>query len=120
LGYGIKILTNISTSVLYTRYTSSGSADVDAEFDLLGTSVDLDITPSGGISNYGTLRPVLETYLGLGWGSYFCDNDFHFDLSVGYDFNVHWNYVTRLTDMGAINPGNLYLHGLNVQARFDF
>ncbi len=120
LGYGIKILTNISTSVLYTRYTSSASATVDAELDVLSTPVDLSASPSGGISNYGTLRPVLETYLGLGWGSYFCDNDFRFDLSVGYDFNVHWNYVTRLTDMGTSNPGNLYLHGLNVQARFDF
>ena len=117
LGYGLKFLSNISTSVLYTRYTGHTQTDNVGSGRLI---TELDLTGSSYIheSNYGTLRPVIETYLGLGWGSYFCDNNCHLDLSVGYDFNVHFDYITMA--VAPSDPSNLYLHGLNIQARFDF
>lgn len=120
LGYGLKILTNISASVLYTRYTQHSNLDLDIFGDAFDTDFSFDSDSSISVPNYGTLRPVVETYLGLGWGSYFCDNDFHLDLSVGYDFNVYFNYVTHANQNGMGNGANMYLHGLNVQARFDF
>ena len=120
LGYGFRMLSNVSISALYTRYTKSadiersGSATLfpDTIFSqVIPLTADIDLTES----SYGTLRPVLETSLGLGWGSYFCDESFRINLSIGYDFNIYWNYIS----VGVIN-GGLYLHGLNVQARFDF
>lgn len=117
LGYGFKILSNISASVLYTRYTQNADLDMDMSLTMLSLPVNVDADLDYSDSSYGTIRPIAEAFLGLGWGSFFCDNDFHFDLSVGYDFNVYWDYV--LLARGA-PASNMYLHGLNIQARFDF
>lgn len=120
LGYGLKFLSNLSASVLYTRYSGGYDYNSKGTGTLVGSSFSLASDVNVQESNYATLRPVLETYLGLGWGSYFYDDAFHADFSVGYDFNVHWNYVTSIELAGSKNSSNLYLHGLNVQARFDF
>ncbi len=94
LGSGFRLIGDMSQSVLYTRYTERK-----------------------GSNDYNTLRAVTETSLGLGWGSYFGDmNDFHFDLTVSYDFNIYWN---QFAGAGS-NFGNDYLQGLNVGLRFDF
>jgi len=115
LGYGFKILSSISASVLYTRYTSSSDMAVEGTGDLLDTTFSVDANVGVSDSNYGILRAITESALGLGWGTAFCDDQYHIDFGITYDFNVYWNYVTR-----RHNPGNLYLHGLNIQARFDF
>ncbi len=120
LGYGFKILGNMSASVLYTRYTGSSETLTIGSGTFVGSSFSLNSETNIDTPNYGTIRPVLDTFLGLGWGSYFYDEAFHFDLSAGYDFNVHWNYVTAVELAGYKNSSNLYLHGVNVQARFDF
>ncbi len=94
LGSGFRLMGDLAQSVLYTRYTQRPGAD-----------------------GYNTLRSVTESSLGLGWGSYFGDsNDFHFDLTVSYDFNVYWNQFAQKGN----NFDNVYLHGLNVGLRFDF
>jgi hypothetical protein len=118
LGYGIKFLSNVSVSAVYTRYTQTLDGKVDGEMSLITLPVSLKSSGQMKQSNYGTIRPILETYLGLGWGSFFCENKFHFDLSVGYDFNVFWNYVTEIG--GTLPPASMYLHGVNAQVRFDF
>jgi hypothetical protein len=119
LGYGVKFLSNMSASVLYTRYTGDFSSSTTGTGKVI-TAFSGNSSVSINESNFGRLRPVLESYLGLGWGSYFGDNSFRLDLSIGYDFNVHFDYVTNMTTPGGSGPSNLYLHGLNVQARFDF
>ncbi len=116
-GWGFRMLADVAASVLYTRYTDlSGSVTGDVTH---GVVAGLN---TGISSNYNTLRAVTETSLGLGWGSYFGDNnDFHFDLSASYEFNVYWNQNMLgmvINEHGS--PGNTYLHGLNVAARFDF
>ncbi len=116
-GLGFRMMTDIAASVLYSRYTDlSGSVSGSATH---GVTAAFNSSVS---SNYNTLRAITETSLGLGWGSYFGDNnDFHFDLSASYEFNVYWNQ--NMLDMvinGNGSPGNTYLQGLNVAARFDF
>jgi hypothetical protein len=112
LGYGIKILANASLSTLYTRYNlydeDSGTIN---ESSISGVYHQL--------KSYGTLRPITETYLGLGWGLYFCKNNFHLDLSLGYDFNVYWNYNMAFATTTQ-KVGNMYLHGMELRGRFDF
>jgi len=71
------------------------------------------------MDNYSSLRPITESFLGLGWGSYFSDNSFHLDLSAGYNFNTYWSWNVANVTYGQ-NAGNLYLQGMNIQARFDF
>ena len=111
LGFGLQIMANLSTSVLYARYNlnNEGSATISG----VSTSFSGET-----LHNVGTLRPITEAFLGLGWNRGFCDDSFRFALSAGYDFNVYWDYNMQ-GSVGA-NPGNMYLQGLNIQARFDF
>ncbi len=112
LGYGIKILGNIGASILYTQYNANASY-----YNVLNS-----VAASGSaeyLDNYGTLRPVTEFFLGLGWGSYFAKEKFHFDFSVGYDFDVYWDYNMLFYSIDQV-IGNMYLQGMNIQVRFDF
>lgn len=113
LGYGIKALGNLATSVLYTSYNS----DYDTSFTMVGTGSAS--SHGSGLDNYGTLRPVTEAFLGLGWGSYFANQALHMDLLIGYDFNVFWDY-NMIFATASQSVGNMYLHGMNIQLRFDF
>ena len=99
LGAGFRLMANAGVSALYTSYTTLNGS--------LTSSHD----------NYNTVRAITETSLGLGWGSYFGDNnDFHFDLSASYEFNAYWNQNMAGVLVGG-TPRNNYLHGLNVAVR---
>ena len=112
LGYGIKVLANIATSVLYTSYNAGTTTHLELNGSFAnGTGSDLH--------NYGTLRPVTEAFLGLGWGSYLWNDNFHMDVSIGYDFDVYWDFNMQYATISQ-TVGNMYLHGMNIQARFDF
>ncbi|MES2200486.1 MAG: Lpg1974 family pore-forming outer membrane protein [Chlamydiota bacterium] len=128
LGWGFRILANIAESVLYTRYTTL-TGKIDGGVSEVGTTADFTSTVGGAndtecssSSNYNTLRAITETSLGLGWGSYFGDNnDFHFDITASYEFNIYWNQnMYGMVVNGHGSPGNTYLQGLNIAARFDF
>ncbi len=117
LGCGFRFMADLAASILYTRYTSlEGTVTGGATS---GVTASLTTNSSSG---YNTLRAVTESSLGLGWGSYFGDNnDFHFDLSASYEFNVYWNQnMMGMVVNGNGSPANNYLHGLNIAARFDF
>jgi hypothetical protein len=118
LGYGLKLLSNIAVSAVYTRYTQKTVAETKGELHMLTLPVNISSSSQFTENNYGTIRPILETYFGLGWGSFFCKDRFHLDLSLGYDFNVFWNYATEFG--GTVPPVSMYLHGVNAQLRFDF
>src|SRR3990167_1559093 len=112
LGYGLKLIGNLSTSALYTKYVWRKHTS-----DLISGSVDADLTSQFTRSNgYYNFVPVTETAFGFGWGSYLCNRGFHFDVSVLYDINVYWAY----TNLNFNYPQNMMLHGLNIQTSFDF
>ena len=73
------------------------------------------------------LQPHAELELGFGWGSYFTDDRWHFDLSASYGFQVFWDQnMFRHFDDGfsqassTLSNGNLYVHGLTATVRFDY
>jgi hypothetical protein len=116
LGYGIKIMGSASLSALYTRYTTLSTSVTGAVSST--SSANLHTNQK---KNYNTVNPIGEASLGLGWGSYFCDDGIHFEISAGYDFKLFWNQnvVNTLINSNG-SPGNMSLRGLNIQARFDF
>jgi Legionella pneumophila major outer membrane protein precursor len=73
------------------------------------------------------IRTHLDMEMGLGWGSYFDNNNWHFDLSAAYGWQVFFdqNMFRRFTDFGSVAfnivpNGNLYVQGLTATARLDF
>ena len=73
------------------------------------------------------LQPHADLELGFGWGSYFSEDRWHFDLSASYGFQVFWdqNMFRHFDDItmqqnSTLPSGNLYVHGLTATARFDY
>lgn len=115
IGQGLRFEGNAGGSLLYMQYTSVGHKELDS-----GTTV-----LTAGTSDLNALRPTTEFGVGLGWGSYYSCQQFYFDVSARYDFMVLWNQNVLRQLVGNLagyteGPGNLYLHGLTVSARFDF
>lgn len=71
------------------------------------------------------VAPSYELMLGLGWETDFDKKHWHFDFSLGYEFQCFWNQnimeMVRII-LGEVNasPGDLMFHGLSAKLRFDF
>ncbi len=111
LGGGFRFEGDMAANLLYTRFSSVVYHDQSA-------SINFD--------ELNLLRPSADMELGLGWGSYFDQQNYHFDVSASYSFNVMWgqNQMRSLVDeyrssVGA-EPGDLHLHGVNATLRLDF
>ncbi len=114
-GYGLRMFGDVNGDILFTRYRTAL------------TSFDGTDTYSVSQIHINTVRPHANLDLGFGWGSYFDNNNWHFDLMASYGFQVFWNqnmfrHFTDDTMPGNSNlpNGDLYVQGLNLTARFDF
>lgn len=115
LGCGFRMEGDVAGSVLFTRYTKVTHHE------------DTALTPySLHYRDYNTMRPMAEMNVGLGWGSYFDRQNYHFDLLATYDFNILWgqnmmrSLVSTAETHAAFEAADLHLQGLTLTARFDF
>lgn len=122
LGYGLKLLGDASFDILYTRYNTRYQEQL---FSSVTSAVVNSIKVTQNHIDY--LRPHIYGDLGIGWGSYFDNNNWHVDLLATYNFQVFWNqnmfrqYMNSTAIATSFAPnGDLYVHGLDVVARFDF
>lgn len=128
VGCGFRLVGNANADVLYTRYNVTSRATLTSEAFSTGELPTL-ITGSSSANlrqkHIDLLRPHVDVEMGLGWGSYFDNNNWHVDLSATYGYQVFWdqNMFRFFTDSWnrSFDPnGNLYVHGLTFTARFDF
>jgi hypothetical protein len=126
LGYGARFIGDASVDILYTRYSIHFNQQV-AQFAGIGPATN-PISSNASVSQeIDLLRTHLDIEMGLGWGMYLWDQSYHIDLSATYGFQVFWdqNMCRNFTDdvmqaKSNIPNGNLYIHGLTANARFDF
>ena len=123
---GFRAYSNAALNLMYARNKVDGNGISNTtEFTLLRYKKHI-------------LRDVEELVLGLAWGSYFTNDTWHMDISVAYEVQrySHTNYMSKYAQMyssdtsetvslfelrsNLMKPGDLYLHGLTVTARFDF
>jgi hypothetical protein len=111
LGKGFRFEGNAAANLLYTYFTSVKFRNFDG---------------STAYPEFSLLMPSADMELGIGWGSYFDEDNYYFDVAASYSFNVMWgqNQMRALADetqerVGAA-PGALHLHGLNATLRLDF
>jgi hypothetical protein len=127
LGLGIEYLlplemrieSSLAGALLYTTYHATHEEDA--------ASTGFNPGPyTASYSLYRTLRPAAELGLGVGWGAYFFDRDFHLDFCADYEFRIFWsqNMMRKLLDDTLYGTGggtsDLFFHGLTLKARFDF
>lgn len=118
-----------SIDIMFAQNKISGSHVVTATgVASLNPSLNPTLT---GYKKY-ILRDVEDFSIGLGWGSCFRSDKWHFDLAVSYEIQrySHTNYMSTYDQtFGApqfqdftkqVKPGDLFLHGLSVTTRFDF
>lgn len=120
LGQGIRIFGNGYADLLYTKYKLQNKSILERE-----TTANTQYVISK--DRVGGVRPHLDLELGLGWGSYFDNNNWHIDLSAGYGFQVFFNQnmFRNSTDdvvraASNVANGDMTIQGLTVKARLDF
>jgi len=119
LGEGWRFFGNGAVSLVYKRSTLDGTI----------RAYDTNIQAVAVLAQFqekdDLLRPELELGLGFGWGTYFDNRNWHFDLSAGYDFLLFFNQQVMSTAfyetaIAELVPHDIYLHGLTITATFDF
>lgn len=65
-----------------------------------------------------TTQLFYEGGVGLGWGTYLCNCDYHIDLLIGYDMMT--NYIKAILLPIGDPHYEFYYQGLSVKAQFDF
>jgi len=120
LGEGIRIYGNGYADLLYTKYKLQNKT----VYTLNSTGVVQSVISKDRV---GAIRTHLDLELGLGWGSYFDNNNWHIDLSAGYGFQVFFdqNMFRSFSDdivvaSGNVANGDMTVQGLTVKARLDF
>jgi hypothetical protein len=120
LGYGFKLTGDASGDILYTRYNYQTT---QTAAPLLGATTS-EFSVEEKRNDFLRAHAALE--LGLGWGSYFDNHNWHVDLSASYGFQVFWdqNMVRSYNGAGlsysSVPNGNLYIHGLTANLKLDF
>jgi len=117
---GFKVFGNAAFNLMYVSNKFSGIVN---EQIIINQNYRINKT------TIKSLRHVDELMLGLGWGSYFANDKTHFEILAAYELQYysHTNYfMEHIIDVTNVNvienskPGDLYLHGLTLSARFDF
>ncbi len=124
--YGFRLFFDLNASLFYQKFYKVQLDDTrgdDANF----------IEKHFKNNDVKRINPYAGTSLGLGWGKYFgCNDGYHFDMSLGYDISFYWNQnrirhiisqnynlITPIST-GHDSLGDLYMHGLTFDVRFDF
>jgi hypothetical protein len=126
IGCHFRIFGNVAAALTYQKFKTRLEQILPVQKN--GT---ISVTDSTAItykskSSTSYLTPEAELELGLGYGTYFCNNEWYFDLTAGYSFNYFWhqNMMRNLSDgfsrLIDSHVGDLMLHGLTVTARLDF
>ncbi len=117
LGYGFKLFSNLSSSVLAGWFDNSQKYGVPGG----ATVVKLTNKPQAVV-------PSLDLNLGVDWGTTLADCKYYLDLRFGYEFQIWWNqwyirqFVTGQTDGNFNNVpgyGNLSLNGFTLKVQLD-
>lgn len=113
-GAGFRFLFTGEVALAYERISKNSSKVINNSVIPLGATVITQDYPKQAYAVQG----MGIGSVGLAWGSYFCCQRYHFDLSASYELNgvygafYDYNTVLFLSDT--------QFRGLTVQAQFDF
>jgi hypothetical protein len=118
---GFRLYGNAMADVVYSLYNVHAK-QTGVTAATAGTQ-ELNVSDSG----VGAVRAHTDLEFGLGWGTYIDCQNWYFDLSAGYGFQVFWdqqmfyNWVDdQSVGKATFANGNLLVHGLTIQAKLDF
>lgn len=120
IGQGFRLFGDTAYSICWTSVSSKKRQTND------GQLLNFDTIRLRNTKAFGNLKGNFDAALGFGWGSYFDNGNWHFDLALAYEFHL-WldhNFDMALTSVSQpyfnVDRGNLGLHGGTFRVRFDF
>lgn len=123
VGSRFRLYGNVAGDATFTQYDMK----YNHQFILTtGAAAGQNTKYASSEHDLGVLRGHIEMELGFGWGSYFDNDNWYFDVSAGYtwqiffDQNMFREYGTTNPARGTLTNGNLYINGLTANVRFDF
>lgn len=119
LGVGLRLEADVAASLLATKYTTIFHGEEAASEGQTPSYLTFSM------NDYTALRTVLEMGLGLGWGTYLCNQKYFLDFLASYDFSAYYsqNVMRKLMDQvvaGTSSGSDLYLQGISFRASFKF
>jgi hypothetical protein len=123
VGYGFRLMGDAGADILYTRYNYLFTQKMVTSGGAVAQNLKLQETRND------FLRAHADLELGVGWGSYFDNNNWFVDISATYGFQVFWNQNMFRNFTGSdgfdiahstIPNGNLYVHGVTANLKIDF
>jgi hypothetical protein len=134
--FGFGIRTGLDTSWQFTR---NWNIYGNAAFSLMNTHQKVEVktlqyTEAGvftgytqsAVSDQNTIQPVVEFGMGLGYDCFFDDDNYHFGIKAGWEFNYfnNNNYFVQPFGISADDQlfrfGDLSIQGFDLQLRLDF
>ena len=105
------VLGNIAGAVLWNNMKVKNTTN----------AFNVDGTLGGGNKNahYRTLKPLVECFIGLDWGSCFCKK-YYLGISAGYEMQFWWDYNIFFNQPRNTTMYGLRLHGLTTAISIDF
>lgn len=107
------ILANIAGAILWNNIKTTNNTD---EFLSNGS---LALGGGSKHAHYRTLKPLVECFIGLDWGSCFCKK-YYLGVSAGYEMQFWWDYNTFFVATRNTTMYDLKLHGLTATITIDF
>jgi hypothetical protein len=121
LGAGFRLFGDVAGSLLYQRLQTSLKAPTS-----IAAAREYGFSPVNETETYNQITPNINFVTGLRWGTYFDNNNWHFDISAAYEFQYYWaqNRMKKLANISTMSTSgrakDLMLQGLTITGKFDF
>jgi hypothetical protein len=116
LGSGVSIFAQVSLSNIWGRFRTQSK-------DNRITAAGVNTSEYNVKDNYRVCRVISDLALGLRWDKLFSNDSYRIRLQLGWEQHMFFGlnqFIKSISQKLANNRGDMTLHGLAFQARFDF
>ncbi len=108
------IFGEFSATALWEYFDSAASVVIQNQATQLFT------VPLHADDRFHSIKPVLEGYIGFRWEDWFCCDEYHWSIELGWEIQWWGDQNQFLNTTIETRSGNLGLQGLTLKTRFDF
>ena len=115
LGYGVHILGDISTALLYSNFDTSSR-------DFVPPSTDPELYPDGQIVSikhkFHRYIPFTQCFIGLGWGTHLNKMKQYIGAKIGYELQYYWR-INQFYDQDDIEAAGTSTYRIQFQKQAE-
>ena len=108
------IVAEVAATALWERFDSEGRSLFE------NTTTSLFSVPFFAKDTFHTVKPILESFIGIRWENWFCCDEYHWSIELGWEEQWWADQNQFFFGLTETRLGDLGLHGLTLKIRFDF